>query len=121
MFVKLTVPTLTEKEAAVLVATAKHYGLMVDLVDFGGAAPGCLIVEGRAVVISERAAAANWAAVLAEVLAEIGYAWTLPTGKSLPRVRIGQTIRIVWPPAGWVAGAYDPFALGRLAREFGAK
>ena len=119
MFVKLTIPTLTEKEAAVLVAAAKHYGLVIDKVDFGGVAPNYLTVEGRAVVISERAAAANWVAVLAEVLAELGYTWTLPTGKSLPRVRVGQTIRIVWPPAGWVPGKWDTVALGRLAREFG--
>jgi hypothetical protein len=120
MFVKLTIPTLNDNEAAVVVAAAKHYGLTVDKADFGGIAPNYLTVEGRAVVIAEQAAAANWAAILGEVLAEIGYCWTGPRGSSIPRVRIGQTIRIVWPPAGWVAGAYDPLALPRLAREFGA-
>ena len=120
MFVKLTIPTLNEKEAAVVVAAAKHYGLTVDKADFGGVAPNYLTVEGRAIVISERAAAANWAAILAEILAELGYVWTGPRGNSIPRVRVGQTIRIVWPPEGWRPGAYDALALARLAREFGA-
>ena len=120
MFVKLTIPTLTEKEAAVLVAATKHYGLVIDKVDFGGTAPGYLTVEGRAIVIFDRAAAANWAAILAELLAELGYVWTGPRGSSIPRVRVGQTIRIVWPPEGWRPGAYDALALARLAREFGA-
>jgi hypothetical protein len=120
MFVKITVPTLNEKEAVVVAAAAKHYGLLIEKQDFGGVAPNCLTIEGRAVVISEQAAAANWASILAEVLAELGYCWTGPRGGSIPRVRVGQTIRIVWPPAGWVAGAYDPLALSRLALEFGA-